>query len=1487
MALALAPLLLGRCRELEELEKPLKKCVLYRHKEDLPIDAAPFFDLYVEGQEPDTFRNIWLTDALPFRAPLFQSEGGIDGTTPNQRLTLEHQICLVAAADACDFLDPYQGANEHEGVSPLTAKSREYAPDISISQGRGPIYHERVPTYEDFAPRTQWEQDHQDGFWTGFAYEGKTEPGDYSPISRNHPWDPSVARKEAERPPFSLRAIDDYAEPADYKDARDSGAAVIGQDGTSCYEQCTWLRGKVATLWEQSGQGQDTECSAAKTWFESGCWYDGTPLFSNEHYEQRPVQQFQRQKSAAMFAACDWLGVGEVPDWILRDLQDVLDYPEDSDDAVLPRLRMPKPSVPWQNLAGAPDPKRQYKWKLPEREGADVYMDLQKDATRYDVVPRRSPPLPLPPSPPPPPPPFPPPPPDVSYYSLDMLLDWDARNATYGGDWVDASGHAHDGSMGLGESGLCEEKCPTSAARPGYWSHDGICDDGGPGYDYTLCPYGSDCADCGPRAGADVPPSIGVEGEMSYVRFEKRSYVPISGLSFADGQRHATLSAEVWFRTSFVGGPPRTTLPPNVACTTLTPIPQAYCFKHVGHCSDGWISPNTNQASVDACAAHCRAQSGCGFFAYRASGGHCALYTLSAGCPDDDLYPDYDAYYLDCPPSTTLTGKSQCCRSNDGRVNMQRHPCVFVVHPTEGAKCDVDTAASARGWDAYVQPCSSPFENWAMLDFDRSEHFNFFLRADNGRLAVGAPAANGYDYYETTGPSLADGEWHHAAFTLAAGGVLSIFRDGAPSTLNAQPGRDIGGGKKRYGFVGDGSVADTYNGKRNNIRFAGDIAQVRLHGGTLDPIMVRSNFVLTKCLFSIYGCGPEAFVPMRAFYGSAKGAPGVPVPYPCTGGENEPCDCTGTLYYGRKFRSGNSGETTTLDELTRISAYVSRTAVSGVTDCSNAELSDPLAGAVKWCYCAPTGAPTAAPLQELTKPCCAYGSDECRGYRDECALTCDRTAECAGATFQGCVDGAVAAKAGKPPVLPGKMARCWLYEGVSGELTPVGETSFDTWGYKRTSFSPPAAPPLPKPDTFEGSCGFAYEGDGRPMAIKCELGAVIEKVLFADYGMPWGGCGTMQSSWCSTSLAYDLVNRLCIGRRECDVTSLSGAQNNFNSLFADPCPGWQKWFKVEVVCGVPAFNLLGESVECDASEGNEQLEHVPKPGPDETAFDSMFACQEMCERREGCAAYSFDTSTTVCKTYTSCASSTTTTEGAGIFVFTRMAPPPVSGQTPSDANAQRQRLAENSQKSAALVAAKLRPAVLPLPRPRLPAMEEVQPRSSALGRGPLQALHHPHGAAPQPRPPRPMRDSPLHTEVLPLQQPAAPHTTTGTHTQSTLRKLAAAAGLVAASGANVTSLSASPTAGSAGSPAHSTVDSDRLTSRQAHKQAWGQAVQAAALLPSMTQQQQDGQEEEEEQQQQEPPHPKPPRDVSKPPRSAPLPATITPRNLPPLPVDGE
>ena len=44
---------------------------------------------------------------------------------------------------------------------------------------------------------------------------------------------------------------------------------------------------------------------------------------------------------------------------------------------------------------------------------------------------------------------------------------------------------------------VCNDSCE--------YHHDGSCDDGGPGAEYTLCSRGTDCADCGMRGGGRFP----------------------------------------------------------------------------------------------------------------------------------------------------------------------------------------------------------------------------------------------------------------------------------------------------------------------------------------------------------------------------------------------------------------------------------------------------------------------------------------------------------------------------------------------------------------------------------------------------------------------------------------------------------------------------------------------------------------------------------------------------------------------------------------------------------------------------------------------------------------------------------------------------------------------------------------------------------------------------------------------------------------------
>ena len=156
---------------------------------------------------------------------------------------------------------------------------------------------------------------------------------------------------------------------------------------------------------------------------------------------------------------------------------------------------MPGPAIPFLDGSGMPDPRRDSK------EGAEVRMAALPPEVRTDFVQQASPP---PPPPDPPPPPPPPPPPGVQLWSIDLLLDLDAKNAEEGVIWKDTSGHDHHGSMAFADLGQCTESCPPTSAwnpAPGYFSNDGDCDDGGAGSEYSICKFGQDCVDCGPRPG--------------------------------------------------------------------------------------------------------------------------------------------------------------------------------------------------------------------------------------------------------------------------------------------------------------------------------------------------------------------------------------------------------------------------------------------------------------------------------------------------------------------------------------------------------------------------------------------------------------------------------------------------------------------------------------------------------------------------------------------------------------------------------------------------------------------------------------------------------------------------------------------------------------------------------------------------------------------------------------------------------------------------
>ena len=70
---------------------------------------------------------------------------------------------------------------------------------------------------------------------------------------------------------------------------------------------------------------------------------------------------------------------------------------------------------------------------------------------------------------------------------------------------------------------------------------------------------------------------------------------------------------------------------------------------HDGHCAAGWIK-TTCVPSLGACAQSCNEIKECGYFAYTTDfgdmGTNCAFYNVDGACPDDDEFPEYNAYQL-------------------------------------------------------------------------------------------------------------------------------------------------------------------------------------------------------------------------------------------------------------------------------------------------------------------------------------------------------------------------------------------------------------------------------------------------------------------------------------------------------------------------------------------------------------------------------------------------------------------------------------------------------------------------------------------------------------------------------------------------------------------------------------------------------------------------------------------------------------------------
>ena len=121
-------------------------------------------------------------------------------------------------------------------------------------------------------------------------------------------------------------------------------------------------------------------------------------------------------------------------------------------------------------------------------------------------------------------------------------------------------------------------------------------------------------------------------------------------------------------------------------------------------------------------------------------------------------------------------------------------------------------------------------DNWAFVDFDRSDFYDFYVTADTGTLEFSTTASSGgTDDFVAGTAGLNDGAWRLAWAVYDGTDKFVYLQDTLDGTSpNPHSGAGVGSSSTRWGFVGDGSEATTYDGSRNNIHYEGMMDEVRI-----------------------------------------------------------------------------------------------------------------------------------------------------------------------------------------------------------------------------------------------------------------------------------------------------------------------------------------------------------------------------------------------------------------------------------------------------------------------------------------------------------------------------------------------------------------------------------------------------------------------------------------------------------------------------------
>jgi hypothetical protein len=140
-------------------------------------------------------------------------------------------------------------------------------------------------------------------------------------------------------------------------------------------------------------------------------------------------------------------------------------------------------------------------------------------------------------------------------------------------------------------------------------------------------------------------------------------------------------------------------------------------------------------------------------------------------------------------------------------------------------------ALTVSVWFSTTFAGASYNDNWAFVDFDRSDYYDFYIAGDSRALMFSTSSqGSSTDDFSANTTSLNDGLWY-LGWAVYDGTDSRIYLNAAPdgTSLNPHNGNGLGiNSSGRWGMIGDGSEATGLDGTRNNIYYEGSIDEVRI-----------------------------------------------------------------------------------------------------------------------------------------------------------------------------------------------------------------------------------------------------------------------------------------------------------------------------------------------------------------------------------------------------------------------------------------------------------------------------------------------------------------------------------------------------------------------------------------------------------------------------------------------------------------------------------